>query len=111
MRHTQFRDFPVGPTGAANDIVVAGLAAQRVLLACASCGRDAVDIVNPLSDIAALIKQQIHKVKDAEWQLVSFDVATGSETEPRCRLTLRHGDEERTEDVTAGDGPVYARRG
>ena len=59
-------------------------------------------------DIAALIKQQIHKVKDAEWQLVSFEVTSGSEIEPRCRLTLRHGDEERTEDVTVGDGPVDA---
>jgi 2-isopropylmalate synthase len=59
-------------------------------------------------DIAALIKQQIHKVEDAQWQLVSFEVASGSDTQPRCRLTLRHGDEELTEDVTAGDGPVDA---
>ena len=59
-------------------------------------------------DIAALIKQQIHHVGEPEWQLVSFEVTSGSDIKPRVRLTIRHGDEETTEELSDGDGPVDA---
>jgi 2-isopropylmalate synthase len=59
-------------------------------------------------DIAALIKQQIHHVDEPEWELVSFEVTSGTGIEPRVRLTIRHGDQESTAELTAGDGPVDA---
>ncbi|MCA9262667.1 MAG: 2-isopropylmalate synthase [Planctomycetales bacterium] len=59
-------------------------------------------------DIAALVKQEIHDVEDKEWSLVSFDVSSGTNQTPRCRLTLRNGEQEVSEEVTAGDGPVDA---
>jgi 2-isopropylmalate synthase len=61
-------------------------------------------------DIAALIKQQIRESgpEDQEWSLVSFQVTSGTGQTPHVRLTLRQGDRETTEDLSAGDGPVDA---
>ena len=60
-------------------------------------------------DIAALIKKTIHDafVED-EWSLVSFQLTSGTGQKPRIRLTLRHGDQEFTEELSDGDGPVDA---
>src|SRR5262249_51796147 len=58
-------------------------------------------------DIAALIDQQIHD--DSEiWTIVSYQVAAGTGTTPSVTLTLRHGDQDVTETVSCGDGPVDA---
>jgi 2-isopropylmalate synthase len=59
-------------------------------------------------DIAALVKEQIHDVKDKEWALVSFEVSSGTTHGPRCQLTLQHGDQQKHADVTDGDGPIDA---
>ena len=59
-------------------------------------------------DISALIEQQIHDVRDEEWKLVSFDVSSGSNRAPKVRLTLQRGDEEKTEEMSKGDGPIDA---
>lgn len=60
-------------------------------------------------DIAALIKKTIHDTHtDNEWQLVSFQVTSGTNHKPHVKLTLRQGEEEITEELTDGDGPVDA---
>jgi len=60
-------------------------------------------------DIIALIEQQIHGAPvEAEWKMVAFEVASGSGKKPKAKLTLRRGDEEHTEEVTDGDGPIDA---
>jgi len=59
-------------------------------------------------DITALIEQQIHDVPDEEWTLVAFEATSGTNRQPHVRLTLRHGDEEITEETTEGDGPIDA---
>ncbi len=58
-------------------------------------------------DIAALIDQQIHNVVDT-WSVVCYRVAAATGQTPTVTLTLRHGDQEITETVTNGDGPVDA---
>jgi 2-isopropylmalate synthase len=57
-------------------------------------------------DIAALIEKQLHGVKEEEWQLVSFQVSSGTGHKPSVKLTLRHGSEEQTAELTDGDGPI-----
>ena len=59
-------------------------------------------------DIAALIKQEIHQQPDAEWSLVSFQVTSGTGSTPRVCLTLQRGEQQFTEQLSAGDGPVDA---
>jgi len=59
-------------------------------------------------DIAALVKQQIHGAENEEWQLVSFELTSGTGIEPSVKLTLKQGDREATEEVTEGDGPIDA---
>lgn len=59
-------------------------------------------------DIAALIHKQLHDVQQEQWQLVSFLVTCGTDRPPQVRLTLRHGDQEQTAEMTAGDGPIDA---
>jgi 2-isopropylmalate synthase len=43
-----------------------------------------------------------------EWSLVSFQLSSGTGQRPRIQLTLRHGDQQFTDEVSAGDGPVDA---
>jgi 2-isopropylmalate synthase len=60
-------------------------------------------------DIIALIEQQIHGAPaEAEWQLVAWEVTSGSGKKPRAKLTLRHGSDEHTAEVSDGDGPIDA---
>ncbi|MCA9221329.1 MAG: 2-isopropylmalate synthase [Planctomycetales bacterium] len=59
-------------------------------------------------DIAALIEQQLHGVPEEEWSLVSFEAHCGTGQTPRVKLTLKRGDTEHTEEVSAGDGPIDA---
>jgi 2-isopropylmalate synthase len=61
-------------------------------------------------DISALIDKQLHAVPDMKeaWSLVSFDVSSGSGRTPQARLTLRRGEQEITEEVCDGDGPIDA---
>jgi 2-isopropylmalate synthase len=58
-------------------------------------------------DIAALCEQQILDVPET-WTLASYHVNCGTGDKPTVRLTLKRGDQELTEEMTAGDGPVDA---
>jgi 2-isopropylmalate synthase len=60
-------------------------------------------------DIIALIEQRIHgELAEGEWQLVAWEVVSGSGHKPKAKLTLRRGDEQQTAEVTDGDGPIDA---
>ncbi|MDG2206829.1 MAG: 2-isopropylmalate synthase [Pirellulales bacterium] len=59
------------------------------------------------SDIAALIEQQF-RVNAQRWTLESYQMEINSEHAPRVTLTLRHGDEQLSTEMAAGDGPVDA---
>ncbi len=59
-------------------------------------------------DIIALIQQQICGRTNEVWSLVSYQVVSGTGQQPKVRLTLRHGDQEFTEEVQQGDGPIDA---
>jgi 2-isopropylmalate synthase len=60
-------------------------------------------------DIIALIEQRIHgEPAEGEWQLVAWEVASGSGHKPKAKLTLRRGSEEQTAEVIDGDGPIDA---
>ncbi len=59
-------------------------------------------------DIVALIQQELHEVKDEEWSLVSFAVSSGTGVKPEVTLTLQHGDQQFTEQLSDGDGPIDA---
>jgi 2-isopropylmalate synthase len=58
-------------------------------------------------DIAALIEYQMHEMSDV-WAFASYEIACGTGHVPKVRLTLRRGNEERTETMECGDGPVDA---
>ena len=58
-------------------------------------------------DIAALCEHQILEVHET-WAMVSYEVSCGTVGKPKVRLTLKKGDKEFTEQMTAGDGPVDA---
>ncbi len=59
-------------------------------------------------DIAALIQQQMRGKLQQVWTLVSYQLISGTGQQPKVKLTLRHGDEEFTEEVQQGDGPIDA---
>ena len=59
-------------------------------------------------DVVALIKEEIHSKFEEAWTLVSFRVTSGTGVQPHVQLTLRRGDEEFTEEMSEGDGPVDA---
>jgi 2-isopropylmalate synthase len=60
-------------------------------------------------DVAALVKKTIHEAhEEDQWSLVEFQLTSGTGQQPRIRLTLRHGDQEFTEELSEGDGPVDA---
>ena len=58
-------------------------------------------------DIAALIDQRLHDFADS-WSMVSYRVSASTGETPSVTLTLRHAEQEVTETVSAGDGPVDA---
>jgi 2-isopropylmalate synthase len=58
-------------------------------------------------DIAALIDQELHGgQREEEWQLVSFEVTSGSGHKPHVKLTLHRGEKDFTEELSDGDGPI-----
>ncbi len=59
-------------------------------------------------DIAALIEKQIHSAPEQEWSVVSFEATSGTGQPPSVKLTLKHGDQEFTEEMSDGDGPIDA---
>ena len=59
-------------------------------------------------DIAALIEMQIHSAPEQQWSVVSFEATSGTGRKPKVQLTLRHGEEEFTEELSDGDGPIDA---
>lgn len=60
-------------------------------------------------DIAAIIKQTIHASSSREeWSLVAFQSTSGTGRQPTVKLTLKRGDNEITEELSEGDGPVDA---
>ncbi len=59
-------------------------------------------------DIVALVQQQISGSVEEEWSLVDYVVTSGKSRAPLVELTLKHGDEQRTERVEQGDGPIDA---
>ena len=59
-------------------------------------------------DIVALIEQQLHGAIQGEWSLVSFEASSGTGRPPRARLTLRRNEQEFTEELSEGDGPIDA---
>jgi len=59
-------------------------------------------------DIVALVQQQISTTADPQWTLVDYEVTSSSGKTPHVRLTLRHGEQERTETAEQGDGPIDA---
>jgi 2-isopropylmalate synthase len=59
-------------------------------------------------DIVALVDQQLLGTQTGQWQLVSFEAESGTGRTPRAKLTLRRGDQEFTEELSTGDGPIDA---
>ena len=59
-------------------------------------------------DITALIENKLRGVLEEEWTLVNFRVTSATGTTPQVRLTLRHGDQEFSEELSDGDGPIDA---
>jgi 2-isopropylmalate synthase len=60
-------------------------------------------------DIMALVQQQISSsVDEQHWTLVDYVVTSGKTRNPHVELTLRHGEQETTECVEQGDGPIDA---
>ena len=59
-------------------------------------------------DIVALIDQQLLGVQSGEWRLVAFEATSGTGRTPRAKLTLRRGEQEFTEELSTGDGPIDA---
>jgi len=57
-------------------------------------------------DITALIDKQIHAVPEELWSVVSFQATSGTGQTPHVRLTLRHGEQDFTEELSDGDGPI-----
>ena len=59
-------------------------------------------------DISSLCEQEIRGEAGNEWSLVSLDVSSGTGKAPQVKMTLRHGEEEKSAEVTEGDGPIDA---
>ena len=59
-------------------------------------------------DLVALIQQEIQAEVEEQWSLVSFEVTSGTGQAPRARLTLQCGEEQFTEELSEGDGPIDA---
>lgn len=59
-------------------------------------------------DIRALINNELRGAEDAQWSIVSFKIQTEKDQPPKAKLTLRRGDQEFTEELQDGDGPIDA---
>jgi len=58
-------------------------------------------------DLVALVERNLGQVPEI-WSLVSFEATAGTGITPRVKVTLRRGEEEFTEEMTCGDGPIDA---
>ncbi len=59
-------------------------------------------------DIVALIGRQISSAVEPQWTLSDYEVTSGRNRKPKVTVTLRNGEEEFTETVEEGDGPIDA---
>ena len=59
-------------------------------------------------DVVALIEQQLHGTADEHWKLVTYEILSRHDGQPRVRMTLRNGGGDATLEVTEGDGPIDA---
>jgi 2-isopropylmalate synthase len=59
-------------------------------------------------DIAALCEQQHFEALEEGWSFVSYTIHGGTGSTPEVTLTLRNGNQVKSETVTAGDGPIDA---
>ncbi len=59
-------------------------------------------------DIIALVQQQISTSEGQTWSLVDYEVTSAKGRTPSVRLTLSDGSEEKSTEVTEGDGPIDA---
>ncbi len=59
-------------------------------------------------DIVALVQQQISGSIPEKWTLIDYEVTSARDKTPKVTVTLRHGDEDITEKVEQGDGPIDA---
>ncbi|WP_146580147.1 2-isopropylmalate synthase [Neorhodopirellula pilleata] len=59
-------------------------------------------------DIMALVQQQISGTVTTQWSLIDYEVTSARNKTPEVRLTLKHGGQEFTEQVSQGDGPIDA---
>jgi len=59
-------------------------------------------------DVVALVEHELHGSREDDWKLVAFEASSGSGHSPRAKLTLKRGDEEFTEELAIGDGPIDA---
>ena len=59
-------------------------------------------------DIMALVDRQLLDAPAEEWSIVEFEARSSSNRDPYVKLTLQHGDEQFTEEMHEGDGPIDA---
>jgi 2-isopropylmalate synthase len=59
------------------------------------------------SDIAALVEEKIRVVSD-RWRFGRYSMQTQSGQAPTVKLTVKCGDDEQSQEISAGDGPVDA---
>ncbi|MEO9591167.1 2-isopropylmalate synthase, partial [Rhodopirellula bahusiensis] len=59
-------------------------------------------------DIVALVQQKISETVAPEWTLVDYEVTSGKKQTPNVRVTLRRDEQDFTEQVAQGDGPIDA---
>ncbi len=59
-------------------------------------------------DIIALVQHQISGSVEEQWSLVDYVVRSGKDHHPSVELTLKHGDQDYSESVQQGDGPIDA---
>ncbi|MEM6692207.1 MAG: 2-isopropylmalate synthase [Planctomycetota bacterium] len=59
-------------------------------------------------DIIALCRQQISGTMERQWELVDYTVTSSKSKTPDVVVKLRHGDEEKSSEVSGGDGPIDA---
>jgi len=59
-------------------------------------------------DIASLCDQQFRDDGNNRWELVSLEVNHGTGKPPHVAMKLKQGDQEKTAEVSEGDGPIDA---
>lgn len=59
-------------------------------------------------DIIALVQQQISTSEGQVWSLVDYEVTSAKDKTPSVKLVLSDGTENRSTEVTEGDGPIDA---